>query len=318
MTSVTNLPKNLNGIIHSGTLDRARMLTFVYYFVAVCLLSGASSVDALLQIAASTTGSIRSTTALSNSFFKDVLGAAFQNDANLSRNNKRAGMLDEGLEEEKKSGRQLTSTQQAWRQTMLSTTVSKSEIEGIAITLDMFLTGVPSKDPSNDLYGSKTNISLRDRVVGQVLPSEPTVSGVTVSFLDTQKCAVQVLQDGDPDGGDNGFCKTEQLGDWKLSDDNRQIRFRLAVSGYKRTVQTKGTIQKIYWSSQDETTTQTSTTYSIPEGWLYFEADLSVSKTPGKPVQWSEGVVKVEQPMGLLGAASRMIPCGKFVARSST
>jgi hypothetical protein len=301
-------------LVHSGILDRARMLTFVYYFVASRLLSDASSVDALLHIAATTTTrSIRSTTALHNSFF-NFLGAAFQNDANLSRDNKRAGMLDEGLEEEQKSGRQLTSTQQAWRQAMMSSTITKSEIEGMAIALDMFLTGVPSKDPSNDLYGSRTNISLRDRVVGQVLPSEPTVSGVTVSFLDNQKCEVQVLQDGDTNGGHNGFCKTEQLGDWKLSDDNRQIRFRLAVSGYKRTVQTKGTIQKIYWSSQDETNTQTSTTYSIPEGWLYFEADLLA----GKPVQWSEGVIKVEQSMGLLGAASRMIACGKFVARYST
>lgn len=267
-------------------------------------------------------------------FLKDVLGGAFANDDNLSQNNKRVGMLDEGLVDEQgddamggSSTRRLTATQQAWRQTMMQTaTISDADVEGSCIRMDLFLTGVPSKDPSNDLYGSKTNISSRDRVVGQILPTEPTVRGVQVVFLANQKCRVQSSTSGlagDDDGSGAGFCQPESVGDWRLSEggDNRQIRFRIAVTGYNRTVQTKGSIQKIYWSSQDEVTTQTSTTYSIPAGWLYFEADVA----PGRPtndgskrrlVSWSEGIAKVEQPMGFLGVASKMVPCGKFIAQT--
>lgn len=263
--------------------------------------------------------SAAATTTARQNFFKDMFGAAFDNDVSLSRDNKLAGMLDEGVEgsdtERAERVKQLTSTQQAWRQKMMPTTVSPADIEGSAITLDLFLTGIPNKDPSNDLFGSKTNISSRDRVVGQVVPTEPTVSGVQVRFQADQRCVVTTVV-----GANADFCKTGLPGDWKLSDGGgRQIRFRIPVTGFTRTIQTKGTIQKIYWSTQNEQTTQTSTTYSIPEGWLYFDAELVASKAPGKPIQWSDGgVVKVEQSMGLLGAASRMIPCGKFSAKPMT
>jgi hypothetical protein len=252
------------------------------------------------------------------SFFKDMFDAAFENDASLSRDNKRAGMLDEGTEEAERLAQvtQLTSTQQAWRQKMMPTTISPADLEGSAITLDLFLTGVPNKDSANDLFGSKTRISLRDRAVGQVVPDAPTLSGVQVLFQANQRCVVTVAETSY-----GGFCKTDQPGDWKLSDGDggRKIRFRIAVTGYTRTIQTKGTIQKIYWSSdQAEQTTRTSTIYSIPEGWLYFEAELASSKAPGKSIQWVDGILKVEQSKGLLGAASVMIPCGKFSVKPAT
>jgi hypothetical protein len=48
----------------------------------------------------------------------------------------------------------------------------------------MYLTGVPDCDPSNDLYGSKTNVSARDQRLGPcvLLPREPTAR-VGVRFL---------------------------------------------------------------------------------------------------------------------------------------
>jgi hypothetical protein len=77
----------------------------------------------------------------------------------------------------------------------------------------------------------------------------------------------------------------------------------------------------MYWSAQGEAPTQTSTVYRIPAGWLYLEAELAAASSSSraalgqKPVLlWSAGVVKVEQAVGLLKAASRMVPCGKFAA----
>ena len=57
-------------------------------------------------------------------------------------------------------------------------------IVGTDWKLSMHLTGVPDHDPSNDLYGSKTNISARDRRLGPgvPLPREPTAR-VRVRFL---------------------------------------------------------------------------------------------------------------------------------------
>ena len=242
-------------------------------------------------------------------FFKDLLGDAFENDANLSKIDKRDGMLDEGIEETQSARTsQLTTTQQQWRQKVLSAGVVQStDLEGTHVKLDFYLTGIPGKDPSNDLFGSKTNISSRDRVVGLTLPTTPSVAGVIFSFESNGLC--RVLRD------ESGFCVNgnDQTGEWKLSEDGRQIRFRMLVTGYTRTIETKGTIQKVYWSSQEEASTRTSTVYTIPAGWMYGEAELM--KLAGKTVQWTEdGVLKVEIPTGILGASLRMIPCGRFSA----
>lgn len=45
-----------------------------------------------------------------------------------------------------------------------------------------------------------------------------------------------------------------------------------AVVGYSRTVQTKGSITKVFWTKEDEKTTETLSTYSIPTGfiWSYY------------------------------------------------
>jgi len=256
-------------------------------------------------------GPSRITTTARFNFFKDLLGSAFENDATLSKDDKLDGMLDEGVEEidAERMARvqQLTSTQQQWRQKMQSAGGAEtSDLEGSKIELDLYLTGIPNKDPSNDLYGSKSNISSRDRVIGLTLPSTPSVAGVSLSFEPNAVC--RVVDDA------SGFCSTDSPGDWKLSDDGRQIRFRLPVTGYTRTIETKGSIQKVYWSQEEEKTTQTSTVYSIPEGWMYGETELT--KAVGKAIQWNDdGVLKVEVSRGLLGASSRMIPCGKFSAK---
>lgn len=240
--------------------------------------------------------------------FKDLFGQAFENDPSLSKENVRDGMLDaaDTDEEVTVSSQTLTRTQIEWRRKMLSKGgVSNEDLIGTVACFDLYLTGIPNKDPSNDLFGSKTNISSRDREVGQVLPTTPSVSAVRVKFAADQVC--EVLEDS------SGFVNVDSKGDWRLSDDGEQIRFRFKVNGFTRTIETKGTIQKVYWSNEEEKSTRTQTVYSIPEGWLYGEGNLKLNGA-GKPMQWNEGVLKVEQSTGLLGVSTKMIPCGKFTS----
>ena len=69
--------------------------------------------------------------------------------------------------------------------------------------LFLYLTGGPDLDPSNDLYGSKTNVSNRDRRLGPgaSLPSEPTArvgvrflaGGVTSILLEGYRRSVEIV-----------------------------------------------------------------------------------------------------------------------------
>jgi hypothetical protein len=311
-----------------------------------------------------------------NNFLQDMFQSAFANDRELlSQSNKRIGMLDEGvggdddddvfvvlnsISSSSQKGPELTPIQQAWRQKMMplspsQQTIQVSDFIDTSITMDLYLSGVPNKDPSNDLYASKTNISLRDRSVGQVLPTVPTISSLKIKFLLENKCAIvtptpSLSSDDDTTSIENetsrpttttasdDFVNTNVRGDWKLSENGKQIRFRIQVFGFQRTIQTRGTIQKIYWSKEQDSITETSTLYSIPEGWLYFETELS--KRSNGSVQWtnptvnpssamrkavattttstSNGMIKIEQATGFLGIASRMVPCGKFMVTASS
>ena len=106
------------------------------------------------------------------SFFKDLIDQAFENDNSLSREEKRTGQIDQGADESERVGKvHLTATQELWRKK----TSQAGDLSGKTFELDLFLTGAPNKDPSNDLFGARVNISSRDRKVGQTLPEEPTI-----------------------------------------------------------------------------------------------------------------------------------------------
>ena len=263
---------------------------------------------------------------------QDLLNQAFENDSSLSQEDKLKGGIEGPGDNDNNSNnntpqRTLTSTQQAWRQKVGMDPPQKVTPELLSETeLDLFLTGIPNKDPSNDLFASKVNISSRDRQIGLALPETPTVSQLRVNFSPDGTCRLWTSSssDNDDDGSTAAaFVDTETPGDWRLSDDGQEIRFRFRVTGYTRRIETTGTIQKIYWSQQDEVQTATSTEYTVPAGWLYAEAPVGVvTTTTGNQrrhatVDWSKGgLLKVEQTVGLLGAASKMIPCGKFTARA--
>ncbi|KAL7579734.1 hypothetical protein ACA910_021876 [Epithemia clementina (nom. ined.)] len=235
------------------------------------------------------------------SFFKDLLNQAFENDDNLLRDEKRTGQIDEGYDNSIARNLKLTATQEMWRKKISQQGV---QLSGKAFDLDLYLTGTPNKDPSNDLFGAKVNISSRDRKVGQTIPEKPTISNMRVVFQNDNKCKCET---------ENSFMDNSVDGDWKLAEDGTQVRFRLQVTGFTRTVETRGTIQSVYWSNEPDKQIQTSTVYSIPKGWLYGEAVVT-SNRPGSVIL-KEGILKVEQSMGLLGAGTRMSPCGVFEAR---
>ena len=197
--------------------------------------------------------------------------------------------------------------------------------------LSLYLTGVPDRDPSNDLYGSKTNVSVRDKQLGlgATLPSEPTAN-VRIELLDGGE--VNILgsfadNDDDDDSATiddaSQVCNTNIAGQWKLSDDGKTIRIGIPMLGYRRTVTTTGTIQKVFWSEGEATSSKTSSTYSIPEGFIYGDIAVGYGDKPGTLEMVDEkstgsmefvpgGMLRVEKKMGMLGAASKLLPCGKF------
>lgn len=91
------------------------------------------------------------------------------------------------------------------------------------------------------------------------------------------------------------------------------IRFSLDTSGFTRTVQTTGTITKVFWSEADGVTSQTSSTYFIPPGYIYADSVVSFGRIPGT-LEMEQGILRVEQTSGLFGASSKLIACGKFKA----
>lgn len=251
----------------------------------------------------------RTSTTRRYNFFKDMLGDAFANDGGLSQDKSKGQYDAPGEEFEDSSDRNagLTETQKKWRQTQIVNDVTPQMIEKTSWKVDVYLSGVPERDPSNDLYASKVNISSRDKATGLALPSEASAS-LSIQFLENGICRAS----------ESDFSSGEKDGEWKLSEDGKVLRFSLDAIGYTRTVQTKGSIQKVYWSGEDEVKSQTSSTYSIPPGWVYADVRVVAGRQTGTFEFDADGVLRIEKTMGLLGAASKLVPCGKFAGRKET
>ena len=313
------------------SLSRTMTASFslVTYLCALCTLP-------LIKAFSSPASPIIKTTTLKMGFFDDLLKDAFANDSNLSKDGV-SGAIDGGEEEffNINVNAEKTEVQKKWLESQLKQPLptqqrqgqvsSASTVKGAPLSTDLlkntcwclslYLTGVPDRDPSSDLYGSRTNVSVRDRRLGlgANLPKDATGS-----------VAVKLLADGvvqiDECAIEQDICPSDIPGQWLLSDDGRTLRIGIPIRGFKRTVTTKGTIQKIYWSSQEESTTQTSTTYSIPEGMIYGDINVGYG-TAGKLAMMEEkgetgmlpgGLLRVEKKVGVLGASSKMVPCGRF------
>jgi len=266
-------------------------------------------------------------------FFDDLFKDAFSNDENLS-SDKVAGQLEyEGDSENddfltRASSSQQTEVQKKWlasqqkakeRQQQLQqqqggvrgvkgAPVNPDILMGTTWVLNLYLAGVPDRDPSNDLYGSRVNISNRDKTLGlgANVPEKPSVS-LQLSFEENGVCSVESTE-----------FTSGMPGEYKLSDDNKFIRFSVDCLGFQRVVTTKGTITKVFWSEDEDDVTKTSSTYTIPEGFIFADTSIGYGK-PGELVMGSaqkiDGVLRLEQKMGILGASTRLVPCGKFSAK---
>ncbi len=128
--------------------------------------------------------------------------------------------------------------------------------------LSMYLTGVQDGDPSNDLYGSKTNVSARDQRLGpgMPLPREPTAM-VGVRFLAGGMASVIGLRRS---AGAEEDDEDEEKADKKRGSGGRGGGGGGQVGG--------------------------------------------AETVPG-------GLLRVEKRIGVLGASSKLLPCGKFSGR---
>lgn len=329
-------------------------------------------------------------TSLSMGFFDNLLKDAFANDDNLSidgvkgsiegpedelslnaifspqQPQKQTEVQKRWLEAQAMQNQQMSSQQPQRQQQQQpagggSSTLLVKAAKGAPLTnsvltqtkweLSLYLTGVPDRDPSNDLFGAKTNVSVRDRQLGLgvSLPKDPTAN-VRIELLEdglvsilgssfttvTTNCDVDEEDDEDDDDTptindeeETQICLPDTHGQWKLSNDGKTIRIGIPIREYRRTITTTGTIQKVYWSEGEAATSRTSSTYSIPEGMVYGDIGVgygtggllvmideksTVVGSPGLSVV-PGGLLRVEKKMGVLGASSKLLPCGKFSGR---
>lgn len=299
---------------------------------------------------------------LSMGFLDNILKDAFSNDESLSRDGVKGSIVgpedatDEnfGLNAAPQQPEQ-TEVQKRWIQSQLQQKQQEVQqrrqqqspalmktAKGAPLTtqvltdttweLGLYLTGVPDKDPSNDLYGSKSNVSVRDRQLGLgvSMPNEPTAR-VQIQLLDDGTVAIcgSATDSDDDECQVDEVCSTDIPGQWKLSDDGKTIRIGIPMRGYRRTITTTGTIQNVFWAQGEPATSKTSSTYSIPEGFVYGDISVGYGDVPGKLVMMDEkstspatgmsvipgGLLRVEKKNGLLGASSTLVPCGRFSGR---
>eukprot|EP00540_Astrosyne_radiata_P017971 CAMPEP_0116837004 /NCGR_PEP_ID=MMETSP0418-20121206/8416_1 /TAXON_ID=1158023 /ORGANISM="Astrosyne radiata, Strain 13vi08-1A" /LENGTH=343 /DNA_ID=CAMNT_0004466847 /DNA_START=48 /DNA_END=1079 /DNA_ORIENTATION=+ len=238
--------------------------------------------------------------------WQDWVKEAFENDTTLSRED----LVDGQLEDERARQRRLQMEQlfPSLRNTEPEATTPSDDLlqrlEGTTWNIPLYLVGIPNKDPSNDLYGPRVSISTRDKKRGMNVPAEPTVT-VALELLPNGECRVS----------ETPFCEGKKLGGWKVTmkKGSPVLQFSIEALGYKRTIQTKGTIERVYWSQQPETKSQTSTMYSIPPGWVFGE--VGIGEYGGLYFE-GEGVLYVQKRQGLFGATTTLVPCGKFIGET--
>ena len=284
-------------------------------------------------------------TSLHMNFFKDLMDKAFENDVNLSTD-KSQGQLEGPNDEDDAFAQNLnakTEVQKKWlasqqqqqqQQSQMSQQATQSAVSttttsfGAPLTipvlgntqwnLALYLTGVPDFDPSSSLFGSRVNISTRNEpsslandgfAIGtDTLPPQPSVI-VTITLQEDGTCLAQP----------SSFTKGTTVGEWKLSPDGRMVRFSMDVVGYQRTVKTTGSIQNVYWSDREAAESTSQATYSIAPGWVYGEVSVGYGSQPGTLIMGDmgggvSGILRIEKKQGLLGAGTKIFPCGKFSA----
>lgn len=191
-----------------------------------------------------------SSTILSMGFFDDLFKDAFSNDSSLAKGSVKGSIEGPGdelnssyrsslshpkqpqqqteiqrrfLEAQQQQGQRLLQQKQqqqiAQQQDTLITAAKGAPLTNKILCntnweLLLYLTGVLDRDPSNDLYGSKTNVSVRDRQLGlgAAVPTEPTAR-IKIILLDEGIVSIVESREGTDDDDNIGNDNEEEIGE---------------------------------------------------------------------------------------------------------
>ena len=158
--------------------------------------------------------------------------------------------------------------------------------------VEMIVVGVPTKDPSSDLFGPKQRVTQENRGIG----------GESVeATLRLANGAVEVVESSAP-------LLVAAPGAYRYQDG--KLRIRLEAAGFTRTFTTKGTLQSIYGGDD---TARTSSVYAIPPGPIVLAGPVDVLPSTGAPFV-RKGQLLCQTTAGLFGAATKSSPAGSFTA----
>ena len=201
-----------------------------------------------------------------NGFF-DVLSDAFANDETVSK-------LDYGD-----------------NAPVAAQTPREASVDGLW-RVEMIVVGVPTKDPSSDLFGPKQRVTQENRGIG---------GEAVEATLRLRDGAVEVVESSAP-------LLVAAPGAYRYQDG--KLRIKLEATGFTRTFTTKGTLQSIYGGDD---TARTSSVYAIPPGPIVLAGPVDVLPSTGAPFV-RKGQLLCQTTAGLFGAATKSSPAGTFTA----
>ena len=151
--------------------------------------------------------------------------------------------------------------------------------------VEMIVVGVPTKDPSSDLFGPKQRVTQENRGIG---------GEAVEATLRLTNGAVEVIESSAP-------LLVAAPGAYRYQDG--KLRIKLEATGFTRTFTTKGTLQSIYGG--DDT--------AIPPGPIVLAGPVDVLPSTGAPFV-RKGQLLCQTTAGLFGAATKSSPAGSFTA----
>ena len=158
--------------------------------------------------------------------------------------------------------------------------------------VEMIVVGVPTKDPSSDLFGPKQRVTQENRGIG---------GEAVEATLRLTNGAVEVVDSSAP-------LLVDAPGAYRYQDG--KLRIKLEATGFTRTFTTKGTLQSIYGGDD---TARTSSVYAIPPGPIVLAGTVDVLPSTGAPFV-RKGQLLCQTAAGLFGAATKSSPAGTFTA----
>ena len=158
--------------------------------------------------------------------------------------------------------------------------------------VEMIVVGVPTKDPSSDLFGPKQRVTQENRGIG---------GEAVEATLRLTNGAVEVVESSAP-------LLVAAPGAYRYQDG--KLRIKLEAAGFTRTFTTKGTLQSIYGGDD---TARTSSVYAIPPGPIVLAGPVDVLPSTGAPFV-RKGQLLCQTTAGLFGAATKSSPAGSFTA----